>query len=128
MKRLVSLVDDLITQMLRTEASASVEAVHDLRVSVRRVAEGLRIYRNQVPNARRFAKEIKSIRNAAAAVRDRDVTRQLLRRHRLPAADPGLCYLQGQRDLAATQLQESLRGHLLKERPQRWRRWLEVQP
>ena len=107
--------------MRRTAESASIEAVHDLRVSVRRATEGLRIF---TPQANRLRKEIKAIRERAAAVRDRDVTRQLLRRHRLPATDPACVYLQGQRDLAASQLQLFLESLLRKDRPARWRRWI----
>ena len=107
--------------MRRTAETPSIDAVHDLRVSVRRATEGLRIF---TPEARRLRKEIKAIRERAAAVRDRDVTRQLLRRHRLPAMDPAFVYLQGQRDLAASQLQVFLESLLHKDRPARWRRWI----
>ncbi len=115
------LIDELVTQMRRTADSPGVDAVHDLRVSVRRATEGLRIF---TPEARKLRKEIKAIREHAAAVRDRDVTRQLLRRHRLPATDPACVYLQGQRDLAALQLQKFLAEQLRNDHPARWRRWI----
>ncbi len=114
-------MDALEAQMQKVAESPGVDAVHDLRVSVRRAAEGLRIF---TPEARKLRKEIKAIREYAANVRDRDVTRQLLRRHRLPATDPACVYLQGQRDLAASQLQSFLAERLRKNRPARWRRWL----
>lgn len=124
MKVVAKLLDDLATEMRRTAKSADVDPVHDLRVSVRRVSEGLRVFESQIPKARRLRKEIKRIRERAAAVRDRDVTRQLLRRYRLPASDPACVYLQGQRDLAAAQLQEFLESELGKDHPSRWRRWI----
>jgi CHAD domain-containing protein len=123
MKQLARLLDNLATEMRRTANSVDVEAVHDLRVSVRRASEGLRIFEDQIPKARRMRKEIRAIRERAAAVRDRDVTRQLLRRHRLPSTDPACIYLQGQRDLAAGQLQQFLASELHKGRPGRWRKW-----
>lgn len=124
MKSLTHLVEDLVSVMRRAAEMPGIDAVHDLRVSVRRASEGLRIYRDQLPKARRLSKEIKAIRDLAAAVRDRDVTRQLLRRHRLPANDPASIYLQGQRDLAASQLQQFLLTHLREDSPHRWLKWL----
>lgn len=124
MKSLTHLVEDLVSVMRRVAEMPGIDAVHDLRVSVRRASEGLRIYRDQLPKARRLSKEIKAIRDLAAAVRDRDVTRQLLRRHRLPANDPASIYLQGQRDLAASQLQQFLLTHRREDRPHRWLKWL----
>lgn len=128
MSPLAPLLEALIAEVHRTADSTGVDAVHDLRVSVRRATEALRLSRPQLPKARKLAKEIKSLRQLAAAVRDRDVTRQLLRRHRLPATDPALIYLQGQRDLAAQQLQAFLRDQLRRNRPQRWLRWIEAAP
>ena len=127
MKPLTHLVEDLVSVMRRAVEMPGIDAVHDLRVSVRRASEGLRIYRDQLPKARRLSKEIKAIRDLAAAVRDRDVTRQLLRRHRLPATDPACIYLQGQRDLAASQLQQFLVAQLRQDRPRRWLKWLNEQ-
>ena len=119
MKVLSKLLEVLVAEMNRTAETVGVEAVHDLRVSVRRASEGLRIFGDQVKHARRLRREIGPIREMAAAVRDRDVTRQLLRRNRLPAGDPACIYLQGQRDLAASQLQEFLRSQLREDRPRR---------
>jgi CHAD domain-containing protein len=121
MKAALRLLDDLAEEMKRTADSPSIDAVHDLRVAVRRATEGIRIF---APDARRLRKEIKAVRERAAAVRDRDVTRQLLRRYHLPATDPAVVYLQGQRDLAAAQLQEFLVTQLKKDHPSRWKRWM----
>lgn len=102
------LLDQLQIEIKRTIEDPGVEAVHDLRVSVRRATEALRIFEHEVPRARRIRKSIKQIREMAAPVRDRDITRQLLLRHRLPPTDPALIYLAGQRDYAAAQLRAFL--------------------
>ena len=120
----VELVEKLESEMVRTAENPTESAVHDLRVSVRRATEALRIFEGRIPRARRLRKEIKLIRECAATVRDRDVTRRLLRRHALPPADPALVYLQGQRDLAAQQLQSFLNNLLRADRPRRWRKWI----
>ena len=82
-------------------------AVHDLRVATRRATEALRLFDPEDKQARRA---LRQLRQLAAPVRDRDVTRALLLRHGLPANDPALIYLRGQRDLAAQQLQSFCRG------------------
>ena len=91
----------LLAQMERTAAEPTEDAVHDLRVAVRRLSEALR--------DRKSRKQLRRIRDRAAAVRDRDVTLRLLRR---PASDPVVNYLQGQRDFAAAQLTEFLTREL----------------
>jgi CHAD domain-containing protein len=77
-------------------------AVHDLRVATRRATEALRLF---APADKSTRRDLRKLRQLAAPVRDRDVTRALLLRHGLPIDDPALAYLQGQRDLAAQQLQ-----------------------
>lgn len=124
MRMVSKLLDQLAEEMRRTADEPTEEAVHDLRVSVRRAAEALRIFESAIPRARRLRKEIKQIRERAGVVRDRDVTRRLLRRHRLPKADPALIYLQGQRDLAAEQLRQYLTEQMAEERPERWQKWI----
>lgn len=124
MNALAKRVAELVKVMGRVVERADVEAVHDLRVGVRRVAAGIRRCPDEVRHPRRFRREVKAIRERAAVVRDRDVTRQLLRRYGLPAADPAFVYLQGQRDLAASQLRGFVAKLLRRERPERWQRWL----
>lgn len=87
--------------MERTAADPTEDAVHDLRVAVRRLSEALR--------NRKSRKQLRRIRDRAAAVRDRDVALRLLRR---PTSHPVVNYLQGQRDLAAAQLTEFLTREL----------------
>ncbi len=126
MKILTRLLDDLETQMNRTAQKADVDAVHDLRVSVRRASQALRVFNDQLAHARRLRKELSAIRDKAAPVRDRDVTMKILRRHRLPLTDPASAYLTGQRDFAAAELQLFLSKRLGKEPRKKWAEWLET--
>ena len=87
----------LLSQMERTAEDATEDAVHDLRVAVRRLSEALRLFGADSHSR----KQLRRIRDRAAAVRDRDVCMRLLRR---PATDPVVNYVRGQRDLAAAQL------------------------
>ena len=95
----------LLTQMERVAGETTEDAVHDLRVAVRRLGEALRLWGGGAQAAR----ELRRIRDRAAAVRDRDVTIRLLRR---PARDPIVIYLRGQRDFAAAELARFLRRQL----------------
>ena len=114
MQAISKLLESLVAEMFRSSEAPTEKSVHDLRVRVNRAAEALRIFEEEIPHARRLRKKIKQIRERAAAVRDRDVTRQLLR-HRLSSSDPACIYLLGQRDLAAEQLQTFLRIQLEQE-------------
>jgi CHAD domain-containing protein len=120
MKVLAELLDDLAGWMQRAADQADVESVHQLRVSVRRASEGLKLFGDEIPHAKRLRREILKIRARAGAVRDRDITRERLRRHRLPDTDPACIYLDGQRDLAALQLREFLQKQIRRKRAERW--------
>ena len=126
MKPVQRLLDHLTSEMRRAADDPSPGAVHDLRVAINRATQGLRLFKDQLPPAaRRIRREIRAIRDRAAAVRDRDVTFQLLRRHRLPALDPACVYLAGQRSVAAEHLTHYLRRRLKKQRPAKWAASLE---
>ncbi|HEU0123133.1 MAG TPA: CHAD domain-containing protein [Bryobacteraceae bacterium] len=120
---LAAALDRLTRELERVAAHSGEDAVHDVRVAVRRAAEALRLTGQDMPKARRLRRELRTVRRDAAAVRDRDVARRLLRRLGLPAADPALIYLAGQRDCAASQLRGDLSRLLQKDRPARWRKW-----
>jgi len=129
MKAVRRLLDHLALEMYRAAEDPCADAVHDLRVAVRRAAQGLRLFKDELPpTARRIRREIRAIRDHAAPVRDRDVTLQLLRRQRLPASDPACAYLAGQRAVAAENLVRYLRRRLKRQRPAKWATWLEAAP
>lgn len=115
MQALSKLLEGLVAAMYRSAEAPTEKSVHDLRVIVNRTAEALRIFENEIPHAQRLRKKIKQLRERAAAVRDRDVSRRLLLRYRLLKSDHACIYLLGQRDLAAEQLQTFLRIQLEKE-------------
>lgn len=105
MQAFSKLLESVVAEMYRSAEAPTEKSVHDLRVSGNRATAALRIFESEIPHARRLRKKMKHLRKRAAAVRDRDVIRQLLLRHRLSSSDPACIYLLGQRDLAAEQLQ-----------------------
>ena len=106
MQDLERYLSNLAAEIHRTAEEPTVDAVHDLRVAVRRATQALRLFS---PGEKKLRKKIKTIRDSAAAVRDRDITLALLQHLRLPKTDPAVAYLRGQRDLAASQLTECLK-------------------
>jgi CHAD domain-containing protein len=72
--------------MTRATRCARPEAVHDLRVSIRRFSECLRAFQQFFP-ARRIRKRLKRIMDAAAEVRDRDIALESLAGIRIDAPE-----------------------------------------
>ena len=66
--------------------SARPEAVHNLRVSIRRFSECLRAFQQFFP-ARRIRKRLKRIMDAAAEVRDRDIALEFLAKAHINAPE-----------------------------------------
>jgi CHAD domain-containing protein len=114
-------LEHLAAQIRRAATNPDVDAVHDLRVAVRRATQALRIFQNDLPSgAKKVRRRIREIRERAGAVRDRDVIFALLRKMKLPATDPACAYLQGERAMAARELQETLQELIDENRPDRW--------
>ena len=110
-KRTADYLESLQQAVEKAAKSPGVEEVHDLRVAVRRATQALRLFAAALGEgtARRLRKRIRKIRREAAAVRDRDVIYENLRRLRLPETDPACMYLRGERAMAAEHLQRMLR-------------------
>src|SRR5580698_9717874 len=75
-----TLLRRLAAQVKRTGESADADAVHDLRVAVRRLSRALRSFAQFFPGKswKRIRKELGGLMDAAAAVRDNDVALELL--------------------------------------------------
>jgi CHAD domain-containing protein len=74
-----ALLAALAAQMKRSAAGADEEAVHDLRVTIRRVSRALRAFAQFFPvkARKRVRRELGELMDAAAEVRDRDIAAQL---------------------------------------------------
>ena len=70
----------LVEQAERCAATPDAEAVHDLRVAIRRFSQALRIFKPLVDAkaAKQMRRVLRRVMDAAAAVRDLDVGRQRL--------------------------------------------------
>ncbi|HXK07938.1 MAG TPA: CHAD domain-containing protein [Verrucomicrobiae bacterium] len=68
------------TQMHRTARSPDPDAIHDLRVSIRRLNRCLRVFAEFYPGDgwRKIRRRLKGLMEFCGAVRDRDIARELL--------------------------------------------------
>ena len=82
------LLERLAFQVKSTTRSPAAEAVHELRVAIRRCAQALTVFKARFPRreVKRIRKELKRILTAAGAVRDFDVLAKVLSRIDSPAA------------------------------------------
>jgi CHAD domain-containing protein len=107
---------------------ASDEAVHDVRVAVRRLSAGLRTFADFYPTRarKRIRRKLRELMDAAGAVRDRDIAVKLLREAGLPEQAPAIQHLIVQRKEMARQLAQKLERWKRRKFPREWRDALEL--
>jgi CHAD domain-containing protein len=118
----------LAIQVTRTARTGDADAIHDLRVSIRRLKRCLSVFaqfypgRSWKPVRRRLAE----LMDVCGSVRDRDIAIGLLRQAGVPPASPLLRQLDVERRAAVQELQLEL--HRWKERAfsRQWRVRLEL--
>lgn len=84
--RLRSLLGKFVFEVHRASKSRDPDAIHDLRVAIRRFGEGLRVFRQFFPEkgVKKVRKKLRGLMDQAAAVRDKDIALELL-------AEAGVC-------------------------------------
>lgn len=102
-EQVATLLNRLEHEIEHTRAIPDAEAVHDLRVTIRRFGQSLRVFSQYLPSraSKRIRKQLHHIMGLTGEVRNRDITRDLLDEARLPAAAETL---QAERDKAAREL------------------------
>ncbi len=112
----------------RAAKPANSEAVHDLRVSIRRLAHCLRLFRGFFPRgkARAILRELKELMRQAAVVRNRDVGIELLKRAGMRPASPVMAKLKREREREHRLLRETLRVWTRSGAFKKWRSQLEL--
>ena len=101
-------------------AHLDADAVHDLRVSIRRLAQGLTVFEDELPTrrARRVRKQVSALRRLAGEGRDLDIAIAETTRRRWNA--PLRAGLAAARAAAATRLQQEV-SRFAKKEP--WTKW-----
>ena len=117
------LLDQLNSQVKRTRRSASVAAVHDLRVKIRRLTQALALFESFLPanKAKKLRRRLKRIMTLAGRVRDCDITIKLLSKSNLASVAALQLQCRDQRKDAAKTLVRSLGRWTEQDLGSKWR-------
>jgi CHAD domain-containing protein len=116
----------LAYQVNRAEKNADEEAIHDLRVAIRRFRRCLQIFAQFYPGNswKKVRRRLSEIMDAAGDVRDRDIAAGLLVKAGVPVADAAFKHLGAGRRAAVKDLVYELRLWKDANSFKRWRREL----
>src|SRR5277367_6878075 len=78
-REIAILVDSVAAQTARAAEDQSEEAIHDLRVAIRRLTENLRVFEDVFPRsaASMTRRDLRPVMKLAGAVRNHDIAKQL---------------------------------------------------
>ena len=112
----------------KTAKRGDQDAIHDLRVAIRRFLAGLRLFRQFYPDRARkeLNQALKSVMNAAGEVRDRDIAMKFLAQAGIADNSAPVRQLRAQRVRAAAALQDALKDWKARGVSREWRRKLEI--
>lgn len=101
----------VLAEAERAGEDPGVDPVHDLRVSIRRWSQGLRLFEELLPKgaARRLRRSARPLLDAAGATRDFDIGMELLRKEKLPPEHALFATWSAERERASL----GVRGHVL---------------
>jgi len=121
-------LDRLAYEIGRTGKSTTPDAVHDLRVGIRRFESCLRLFQDYFPRkeAKKIRKRLRDILELAGRVRDHDIALDLGRQAGLAPAGALLRAWGQQRKQAAQELTLVLRAALKNDLSTKWRRRLKL--
>lgn len=117
------LLGRLVFETRRVARSADSDAIHDLRVAGRRLAESLRMFEPLLPvrEARRIRGRLKDLRRISAVIRDRDIALELFAKAGVNMATPVCRRLAAERVEAEQALSEFLSRWAKRDFSSRWR-------
>jgi CHAD domain-containing protein len=117
-------------EIRRTRRKADDEAVHDLRVSIRRFTQALRVFQDLLPagQARKIRKRLRSIMTIAGEVRNLDIAREMAKESGIRQAQSLPDALGEERRDAERRLKDALRRLYASDFSDHWRQRLELNP
>lgn len=118
-----ALLRRLAFQVTRTSKLAHAEAIHDLRVSIRRFAQCLRVFGEFVAErkAKKIRRNLKALMDLASQVRNRDVALEFLAGAGFRSDAPMVSVISQQRDAAERALRAALRDWTRHHSFRKWR-------
>jgi CHAD domain-containing protein len=102
--------------------------IHDLRVSIRRFTQALRVFKDLWDRGhhRKMRRKLRKLMDLCAAVRNCDIAVEVLEAAGVPAAGDLKAYLRKRRLQAESGLSEQLEGWKAQETLRPWRGWLRL--
>lgn len=121
MERISTLIETFTQQLDHAAKHRDEDAIHDLRVSIRRLSESLRVFHQFFPEdkVKRVRRRLRRLMDFAAVVRDRDIALQLLSGAGMPDGDLAALVRQ-ERDAAERELRLEIRHWKRRDYPARW--------
>ena len=121
-ERMTKLVERVSAEMHRAQQEVTVETVHDLRVSIRRLQAALRAFSTFFPPAesRRILKQARKTLKLAGRLRDFDIALELASESGIPADAELSIKLTALRQQTATRLLGQVRKMELVESAETW--------
>ncbi|MDP2997391.1 MAG: CHAD domain-containing protein [Acidobacteriota bacterium] len=118
-----NLLGKLVFQAHHAARSHHPDAIHDLRVAIRRFNQAMRAFGQFLParEVKKIRRRLREIMNAAARVRDRDIALELCAEASLPETAPLRQTLAGQRDQRQRELRNRLKRFEARDYSSRWR-------
>jgi CHAD domain-containing protein len=125
LEQLTGLLTRLAAEVENARSSRGEEAVHDLRVTIRRFGQGLRVFKQFVPHGhvRPIKKQLRHIMDLTGEVRNRDITLKLLEKSEI--TEPPVA-IQRDREFAMRILASELERWQVEHEAARWRAGLEL--
>lgn len=123
-----TLLGRLAFQVHRVSKLAEPDPIHDLRVSIRRFAQCLRVFAPFFPEkpSKRVRRRLRSLMNTAAEVRNRDIALALLQEAGLSPGSAFIGILSQERKQAKRDLQQLVKRWNKRNFSQKWRSKLEL--
>ena len=121
-------IDRVVFQSTRAIKSRDEESVHDLRVAIRRLIQGLAVFRPNFTSKkpRKMRKSLKQVLSLAGIVRDYDIALDCIAKLQSPHAERIRETLRAERKKAEAPLVENLKHMVLRKAPRQWRREFEI--
>jgi CHAD domain-containing protein len=120
----------LAFQVNRAANNGEAEAIHDLRVAIRRFSRAVRAFAQFFPGGsdKRVRRQLAHVMDAAGGVRDRDIALELLAEAGIPPRSAIVTRLGTERRHASRELLRELRRWRTRSFSRKWRSQLELQP
>jgi CHAD domain-containing protein len=116
--QVTALIQQVRQECDRAALETSDEAIHDLRVAIRRLSENLRVFKDLFPKgaAKAVRRDLKAAMKLAGETRNHDIARELMTKARVPVTTE----LKKGREQAAGELAKVLNQWNQDTRSHRW--------